>query len=400
MKHFTAAKLIGLVGLVVVATAAGTASAAATQATPPQTGQQQQAPSTCASTTGSSDTTSPIITGDPYGPAALVADALSKVCLSDDQRGAIEQLGREVKPKEEAVANARHAFVTTLAEEVRSDNFDDSALRPKIDDLVKTHEDASPVMRKALEDLHGILDSGQRAAFVDAIEARMKDIGDASKSWLDSLSKDLGISDDQKAHIKDILDRSRSDVDSDRDRAKSIFDAFKGDQFSIDQVAPEKDVGARVRSRADAMVDCARDIAGILTADQRNKLADMIESKIGGNATGAEPSGKTPSTGTPSTGTPATGTPSTGTPSTGTPSTGTPNTQPSTGEPSQQAPSDENVDTSQEALFIGRGGGYRVGAVRGWGGGYGYAGGWGYRGVRTAYFGGYPFIGGYAPGIW
>ncbi len=372
MKHFTPAKIIGLVGLLVVATAAGSAAAAPPQGAPgpvappqaaPAAPSPKQAPSTCENTPGqSTGATSPTASGDPYGPEALVADALSKLCLSDDQRGAVEQLGREVKPKEEAVANARHAFVTTLAEEVRADNFDESALEPKIADLVKARQDASPVMRKALEDLHGILDPGQRAAFVDALEGRMKDIRDGAKGWLDSMATDLGLSDDQKTRIKDVLDRSQSNVESDIDRTKAVFDAFKGDQFSIEQIAPESDVGTRTRSRVAAMVTTAREIASILTEDQRSKLADKIEARTEGGAPGE--------------------TPSTGKPSTGTPSTGT--------------PSSEDVGTTDQDLFIG--GGYRAGAVRGWGAGYGYGGGY-YRGVRTGYVAGYPFAG-YGPGIW
>ncbi|HEX8791079.1 MAG TPA: Spy/CpxP family protein refolding chaperone [Polyangiaceae bacterium] len=393
MKHFTPAKLIGVVGLLVVATAAGTVVAAPPQGAP--TAPKEQAPSTCEGMPGKSMSgpTTPVVSGDPYGPEALVADALSKVCLSDDQRGAIEQLGREVKPKAEAVANARHAFVTTLAEQVRADNFDDSALSPKIDDLVKARVDASPVLHKALDDLHGILDAGQRSTFVDAIDSDIQHARDASKGLLESLAKDLGLSDDQKAHVKDVIDRSKSDIESDIDRTKAIFDAFKGDSFAIDKLAPESDVGSRARERAERMVTCAREIAGILTADQRSKLADKIESKAEGNAPGQNPSGTTP----PSTGTPGTAAPQPGAPNYGAPSYGTPNTgAPSTGTPNTQAPSDENLGTTDQDLFVG---GYRAGGLGGWGWGGGYRAGF-YRGFGGAYVGGYPFMGGFGPGIW
>lgn len=359
MKHFSPAKLIGLAGLLVVGSAGSAAMAAPPAATPVQPGHaQQQAPSTCEGMTGgsssTSDTMGSTVSGDPYGPEALVADALSKVCLSDDQRGAVEQLGREVKPKAEEVSTARHAFVTTLAEQVRADNFDDSALKSKIDDLVKAREDASPVLRKALEDLHAILDTGQRAAFVDAIEGDMKQISDALKGRLDSLATDLGLSDDQKSRIKDVLTKAQADNEVDRDRAKAVFDAFKGDQFSIDQIAPESDVGMRTRQRDEQMVSNARQIADILTADQRSKLADKIESRVEGGGS----------------------------------STGTPSTMP----PSTRG---ENLGTTDQSLFVG--GGYRAGAVRGWGWGGGYYGGR-YGAVRTGYAAGYPFGGYY--GVW
>jgi len=385
MKH-SAAKLIGVVGLLVAATATGTSFAQAPQSAPPAPGGQQQAPNTCQSKGGgpsTSDTTSPIATGDPYGPVALVVDSLSKVCLTDDQRGAIEQLGREVRPKEEVVANAHHALVTTLAEDVRSDNFDDAALKSKVDDVVKARKDSSPILRKALEDLHGILDSSQRTQFVDAIDARMDQMKRASKSWADRLSTDLGLSAEQKTRIKDVLDTTKSDLESDRDRVKAVFDAFKGDQFNVDQIAPESDVETRVRARTEAMVRCAREIAAVLTADQRSKLADKIESKAERNEGGRNPSGRTQGTGSPNTGTPSMGTPSTGT--TYPQGTGTPGS---------------DLNTIQQNQFVG---GYGFGPIGGWGYGGGYGAGYGAGyGTYTSstYVGGYPFIGGWGPGIW
>jgi Spy/CpxP family protein refolding chaperone len=371
MKRFKPARLIGHIGLVVVATAAGTAMAAP----PPATG--QEAPTTCegTATVSTPETPIPAVSGDPYGPQKLIADALSKVCLSDQQRTAIEQLGKEVRPKEEAVADARHAFVKALAEQVRTDHVDAGALKPEIDALVKAREDASPVMRKALDDLHGILDSGQRAAFVGALEADMKQLRDKSAGWFDSLAQDLGFTDVQKARIKDDLTRAQNDLQMDRDRAKAAFDSFKGDDFSIEKVSPESDVGPRTRTRAEGMVTVAKEVADTLTPEQRSKLADRIESKAAGGA----PSGGAPST--PSTGTP--GTPSYGTPSYGTPSTG--------------APSGGGMGTSPQGLIVG--GGYRAGAIGGWGGGF-YGGAARFGGVRTGYAAGYPFMGGWGPGIW
>ncbi len=317
---------------------------------------------------------------------ALVVDALSKVCLTDDQRGAIEQLGREVRPKEEAVANARHALLTTLAEDVRSDNFDDAALKSKVDDVVKARKESSPGLRKALEDLHGILDSNQRAQFADAIDARIDQMKSASKSWADKLSTDLALSDEQKTRVRDVLDTTKSDRESDRDRVKAVFDAFKGDQFNVDQIAPESDVEARARARTESMVRCAREIAAVLTADQRSKLADKIESKAERNSAGRNPSGGTQGTGTQNTGAPNMGAPGMGTPNMGTPGTGTTYPQGGPGTPGS------DLNRNQQNQFIG---GYGLGPIGGWG----YGGGYGVYQSST-YVGGYPFIGGWGPGIW
>ncbi|HTQ41629.1 MAG TPA: Spy/CpxP family protein refolding chaperone [Polyangiaceae bacterium] len=351
MKRFTPARLVGPMGLVVVAAAAGTAMAAR----PPLATVQEAPAPKCESTPNPAtpELPNPSASGDPYGPQKLVADALSKVCLNDKQRVAVEQLGKEVRPKEDVVGEARHAFIEALAEQLRSDHVDAGALEPEIDALVKAREEASPVMRKALEDLHGILQPEQRAEFVDAIEEDTKALRDASKSWFDSFASDLGLTDGQKERIKDDLTQAKADAETDRDRVKAEFEAFKGDTFSIANFSPESEVGPRTRVHAGKMVALAKEIADALTPAQRTKLADRIESK------------------------PVAGEPSTGAPRTGTPSTPTP------------------VGTSRQGLVVGS----RAGVLGGWGGGYvgrvGYFG-----GLGMGYGAGYPFIGTWLPGIW
>jgi Spy/CpxP family protein refolding chaperone len=388
MKRFTRARLIGHIGLVVVATAAGTAMAAQPAAT------GQDAPTTCpseASTAPETPSATPTASGDPYGPEKLIADALSKVCLSDQQRTAIEQLGKEVKAKEDVVGEARHAFVKALAEDERADHVDASALKPQIDALVKAREDASPVTRKALEDLHGILDAGQRAAFVGALEADMKQLHDASAGWLDTLASELGLTDGQKERIKNDLTQARADNETDRDRVKAEFEGFKGDDFSIERVTPESEVGPRTRAHAEKMVALAKEIADILTPEQRSRLADKIEGRAAGGA---------PGTGAPATPSPYPGTPSTGTPSTPTPVS--PSAPSSPVNPSAPTPVTPNTPTpmgrSQQGLFVG-GGAYRAGAIGGWGGGF-VGGAARFGGVGWGMGAGYPFMGGWGPGIW
>jgi hypothetical protein len=105
---------------------------------------------------------------------------------------------------------------------------------------------------------------------------------------------------------------------------------------------------------------CGREIAAILTADQRSKLADKIESKAERNSAGRNPSGGTQGTGT-----------------TYPQGTGTPGS---------------DLNRVQQNQFIG---GYGFGPIGGWG----YGGGYGVYQSST-YVGGYPFIGGWGPGIW
>ena len=215
---------------------------------------------------------------------------------------------------------------------------------------MKAREDASPVLRKALENLHGILDSGQRAAFVDAIQSRMKELTGAAGGWFEGFAKDLNLTDDQKSRIHDLLEKAKPQVDKERTTVASALGAFKQDQFSIDAVAPMADVGSKTRDRAEGMVALAKEMTDVLTPGQRATLASKIE----GQAPAAAPSYAPP------------------------------------------AAPNYGVGQTQQGLVAGRAS-YRSGAVGGWGGGYGYRGG-SVTSVGTGYASGYPIVGGYSPG--
>src|SRR5262249_24923953 len=157
---------------------------------------------------------------------------LSKICLSDEQRAALEPMGKELNDKERGVADAHHALVTALAEQVKSGHVDERALAKEVDAVVKAREDASPVLRKDIDCLHGILDPGQRAALVDNIQKDMKDAADASDKWSEAFAKDLNLTDDQKSKIHGELDKAKPQIDAERSKVKETFDAFKKDDFS------------------------------------------------------------------------------------------------------------------------------------------------------------------------
>jgi Spy/CpxP family protein refolding chaperone len=381
MRLTTRTRFIGSIALAAATIAAAASAAPQPSAIPtPTSAPSAPAPSTCDTTaapatpdtTQESDTTEGVVHRDPI--RELVADALSKVCLSDDQRAAAEHLGKEVAPKEQAVADARHAFFTALLDQFKSGTIDAAALKDQIDALVTAREGASPVLRKALENLHGILDPGQRSAFVDAIQSRMKELTGASGAWFEALAKDLNLTDDQKSRIHDLLEKAKPQVDKERTTVGSALGAFKQDQFSIDAVAPMTDVGSKTRDRAEGMVALAKEMTDVLTPDQRATLASKIE----GQAPASAPS-KPPAPG-PSYA-PAPG----------------PSYAPEPAPNYAPAPvPNYGMGQTQQGLVAGRAS-YHSGAVGGWGRGYGYRGG-SVTSVRTGYASGYPIVGGYSPG--
>jgi Spy/CpxP family protein refolding chaperone len=368
MKLFNRAKFIGPMGLF-VATAGGSARAAAPA-------EEKLAPTHCEGMDEASEQahdkstthekgeekTSKKEEATHHGPVGLIGYGLSKICLSDEQRSAIEKLGKQVRPHEKKVMEARHELREELADQLRSGRIDEREVQDEIDELVEAREKASPVLRKALEDLHGLLDKGQRAALVDAIDKRMSELDAAAKHrWFDALAKDLELSDDQVTRVREVFAKGKSRRDEERQSVKAVFDAFRGDDFSMERIVPLAEVGKLVRERAMAMVGIAKELSAILTPEQREKLADRLEAKE---------SKKHDS---------------------------------STGRSAEEEDEEENAEEeesrgqSKQEIVVARGG-YRAGVVRGWGGG-GYAYGRRTTVVRTGYAG-YPLVGGYAPGIW
>lgn len=350
MKLFIRAKFIGPLGLF-IASAGGCTVSTAPESAPTST--VSQGVETAA--TPESHAEEAEQQREPYGPVAHIADALAKVGLNEEQRAAAEKLGKEVAEKEKAVVDAREGLKVALAKQLKEGKIDEQALEHEIDALVKAREAASPALRKAVENLHGILNEEQRGDFVDALKSRMKDLDQASQKWFGELSKDLRLTEEQRNKAKDVLEKTKGNLAEEHKKAEALFEAFKGKEFKIERIVPISDVGERTRKRATEMIGIAKELTDILTPEQRSELAKKLEAKhpseplkgvhmpkIGGHETEAAPLGE-----------------------------------------------------AQQGIIVG--GGYRAGAVRGWGGGYSA------RSMTVSgggYAAGYPFIGGYGMGIW
>ncbi len=58
-----------------------------------------------------------------------------------------------------------------------------------------------------------------------------------------------------------------------------VLEAFKGDKFSMDQVAPPADVKGRAQVGSERILTMAEKIVPILTPEQRTLVAKMIRDK-------------------------------------------------------------------------------------------------------------------------
>jgi Spy/CpxP family protein refolding chaperone len=259
------------------------------------------------STTASSTSTGPLNVS-VHGPAKHVADALATVPLRVDQRATIEQMAKDTEARMEPTRKARADLMLAIADQIQAGNIDKTALQPKIDALAAAHQAVQPQNRAAFEKLHDLLTPDQRVAFVNAMQSEHHEHaqaeGQGPRGRMHKWAADLGLSQDQQDQIKSKLqarwqahvanattgaDPSGAAADGHviakghemHQQYKAMLEAFKGDKFSMDQVAPAPDHKEMAHGFAGHMLGMLETALPVLTPEQRalaaNKLRDRAQ---------------------------------------------------------------------------------------------------------------------------
>jgi Spy/CpxP family protein refolding chaperone len=229
-----------------------------------------------------------------HGPLKLAGDALGDVPLTGTQRVALEKLASDTEARHAGARAARHDLVVAVAAQVEAGQLDRAALKPRIDALVAALQAVQPADRAAFEQLHAILGPDQRVAFVDAIEARIAErVGQVrDRHPLKQWATDLGLSEDQKAQIKDVMKQRWQARAGDghagqpwaeaKEHGAKLMTAFRQDRFVMDEVAPPQDLAAKAQKGSERILGMVEVVLPVLTPQQRaiaaQKLRDRAES--------------------------------------------------------------------------------------------------------------------------
>jgi Spy/CpxP family protein refolding chaperone len=256
------------------------------------------------SATAQAGTTTAPIGVTVHGPAKRIAEALAQVPLRADQRATIEQLAKDHEARMEPVRKARADLMLAIADQVQAGAIDRAALQPKIDACAAARQAVAPQDRAAMEKLHDLLTPEQRATFVGAMEnhphegARMRR---GMRHRMEKWATDLNLSQDQQNQIRDKIrarwqahfagavtgtDAQKTGAIEDGQMAvhahamhahmHATLEAFRGDKFSMDQVAPMKDQKPMVDHFAGAMLGMLEASLPVLTPDQRAAAAQKL----------------------------------------------------------------------------------------------------------------------------
>jgi Spy/CpxP family protein refolding chaperone len=234
-----------------------------------------------------------------HGHVKIAGEALGEVPLRADQRAQIEKLAAAAETQQAAVHAARHDLMLALADQVAAGQIDRTALQAKIDAVATAALAVQTSDRAALTQLHSILDPSQRSLFVDALESKIHGHwhghgGMGGMGWKDRWAE-LNLTEAQTTQIQSILHESfaahKGEWKGGLERGKNTLDAFKGDTFAIDQVAPAMDVRAKTTEMTGRFVDIAQKVLPILTADQRATAAQKLHARAAAAPEGEEKAG-------------------------------------------------------------------------------------------------------------
>ncbi len=218
-----------------------------------------------------------------HGHVKMMGEALSQVALTPDQRSEIEKLAADADARHQAGAEAHKALALAVADQIEKGAIDRAALQPKVDAAALAFEQARPLDRAALERLHALLDTNQRALFVDTLEMNMhgmhgKKDGHAGHARMEEWAAELKLTDAQQQQIarivKDRMEEHKGDWKQGFQKGKAMLESFKSDPFVLDEVAPPVD--AKANEMTDHVLGFIEQVLPILTPEQRGLAATKV----------------------------------------------------------------------------------------------------------------------------
>jgi len=239
------------------------------------------------------------------GIDAMFFRATKDLTLTADQQTKIDALKGGLRDRDTGPQDAMKALRADLASEVRAGKLDPVKLKTDetaIDAAMTTMHDKQA---KALDELHGVLDAGQRKAIVDALHARWaahdkEDAGagadagtaDWAKKRLDRLVADLGLDAAQQSQVAALIAKQNSPAamramhDAMKTQMDALLTAFQGDTFDASKAVPTSMGAKTAHDMIDRRIALLTQLVPILHADQRDKLATQMEQVRGSRGYG------------------------------------------------------------------------------------------------------------------
>ncbi len=252
--------------------------------------------------------------GQPRGPrdgrradgerpalSRLVPQLAEELQLTDDQREQVEKLVKEHAAKRRA-DNPHRGETRELLEALRAaqDAGDEDKVAEIRQQLREQRRGAGQPMAAFFDDLEEILTDEQKAKLPDIRERLMRGRGDEprgiSPEWLlNELPQQLELTDEQQAQFDQLAAEMKTRAEENRARnadMRTLMSELRtarrdGDDARVQEL--EEQLRENRPHRGDLAREFLDELEGILTAEQKDKLAEALAEQRGGRPTRGDP---------------------------------------------------------------------------------------------------------------
>jgi Spy/CpxP family protein refolding chaperone len=217
--------------------------------------------------------------------------------VSPEQKAKLQVVQDQLKGEIEPAHQASRQLITILADGVAAGQIDQARVNAQLAVLAAAAATASDASTSALNQLHAILDTSQRAALVDKVEANWhiwRDVNHEEKAGsqerddrLADFAQDTGLTAEQTAKLGAALTAAGDDQASQVDPAemdsymKTFRTAFVADTFDAKALGSANQASAHVaRAGAGRMAHFYEVVTPLLTPDQRTKVAGHLRDRL------------------------------------------------------------------------------------------------------------------------
>jgi Spy/CpxP family protein refolding chaperone len=255
------------------------------------------------------------------GLTAMLVRGAKDLDLKDDQKPKLEKLAADLKSDHEGPMSTEGKDLhTELVTEVRAGKIEQQKIDQKLGAIEKAAQAAKDKEADTLNQLHALLDAGQRKTLVGNVKAQRAGMqmrgrlgfkrhlgGDAdggpvvdggpaaggaklteemAKRQTAKLTKELDLDADQQKKVEALSAKNAPPAPGkpgawDPEKMQAQMDAslaaFEGDTFDAKKLDGYKDAGKNARTMAQRQVQMFADLVPVLKPEQREKLAKHLE---------------------------------------------------------------------------------------------------------------------------
>ena len=215
---------------------------------------------------------------------AVVDTALERASLDESQQAAVQEITARFRDLHDTRDAFREEMRASIGSIVRSGTTDSAEFDAMVEKAAKAIEERVAVGAEAVEEIHGLLRADQRAAVAEGLRERIDERwGKARRERheaFEEIAEELVLSDEQVAALEKVRDQLRGHGKELRPSAEELYDlvdAFETETFAETLDAFHAEKAPLLREKI-ATASSHADVAlGILDADQRDVLAEIIE---------------------------------------------------------------------------------------------------------------------------